>query len=86
MEDQKIIKSHQRSIYESTNKVGIICPKCKSVNTMEDFCVIKHVMHEKCSKCGFIQKMSIDRCLKDEVPIHNIVPNQNTYNRCYKLL
>ena len=31
---------------------------------MEDFCVINNVMHEKCKNCGYLQEMSLVRCLK----------------------
>jgi len=43
----------------------VICPKCGGINTMEDFCCIRKVMHEICTKCGHIQKMSLVRCLKE---------------------
>ena len=67
-------------------KIKIICPKCKSVNTMDNFCVIKNVMHERCSKCGFIQEMSLNRCLKNEEPIHKIVPKIKAHGSYYELL
>jgi len=40
------------------------CPKCGAINTMEDFCVINNVMHERCINCGYLQEMSLVRCLK----------------------
>jgi len=46
------------------NEIKVICPKCKGINTMEDFGIIHKVMHEKCTKCGHIQGMSVVRCLK----------------------
>jgi hypothetical protein len=45
-------------------EIKVIYPKCRAVNTMEDFGCIHHVMHERCTKCGHIQKMSLVRCLK----------------------
>ncbi len=45
-------------------KIRIKCPQCGSINTMEDFCVVNHVMHERCSNCGHIKEMSLIRCLK----------------------
>ena len=46
------------------NEIKVICPKCRAVNTMKDFACIHHVMHERCTKCGHIQEMSLVRCLK----------------------
>ena len=46
------------------NEIKVICPKCRAVNTMENFGYIHNVMHEKCTKCGLIQEMSLVRCLK----------------------
>jgi hypothetical protein len=45
-------------------KIKVICPKCRAVNTMEDFAYVHHVMHERCTKCDHIQPMSLVRCLK----------------------
>jgi Zn ribbon nucleic-acid-binding protein len=42
----------------------IRCPGCGEINTMEDFCVINNVMHERCRKCGYLQEMSLVRCFK----------------------
>ena len=47
------------------NEVKVICPKCRAVNAMEDFACIHHVMHERCTKCGHIQEMSLVRYLKE---------------------
>ena len=47
------------------SKIKVICPKCGSSNTMEDFFVINKVMHEKCRKCGLIQEMSLLRCIRE---------------------
>ena len=46
------------------NEIKVICPKCRGINTMENFCVINKIMHEKCTKCGHIEEMSLVRCLK----------------------
>jgi hypothetical protein len=46
------------------NQIKVICPKCRAVNTMEDYACIHHVMHERCTKCGHVQEMSLVRCLK----------------------
>ena len=64
--------------------IKIICPLCKSVNTMEDFGIIKMVMHERCSKCGLIQEMSLDRYLKE--PIDKIVLKLKVHGKYYELL
>jgi hypothetical protein len=63
--------------------IKVICPKCKSVNTMENFCVFKMVMHERCSECGFIQEMSLDRCLEESIDI--IVPKIKVYRKYFEL-
>ena len=34
------------------NEIKVICPKCRGINTVVDFGLIHHVMHEKCTKCG----------------------------------
>jgi len=47
------------------NEIKVICPECRGINTMEDFCVINNVMHEICTKCDYIQEMSLVRCLKE---------------------
>ena len=47
------------------NEIKVICPKCRAVNAMEDFGIIHNVMHEQCTKCGYIQEMSLARCLKE---------------------
>jgi len=47
------------------DEIKVICPRCRAVNTIEDFWVIHNVMHEKCTKCGYIQEMSLVRCLKE---------------------
>ena len=47
------------------NEIKVICPNCKGINTMEDFGCILNVMHEKCTKCGHMQEMSLVRCLKE---------------------
>jgi len=47
------------------NEIKVICPKCRGINTMDDFCIIHNVMHEKCTKCGHIPEISLDRCLKE---------------------
>ena len=44
--------------------IRVKCPRCKSINKMEDYCIVNNVMHERCSKCGHIQEMSLIRCLK----------------------
>ena len=44
--------------------IEVVCPKCGAVNTMEDIGCIHKVMHEKCTKCGYTQEMSLVRCLK----------------------
>ena len=45
-------------------KIIIRCPGCNAIDTMEDFCVINKVMHERCRNCGYLQEMSLVRCLK----------------------
>lgn len=45
-------------------EIRVICSKCGAVNSMEDFACIHHIMHERCVKCGHIQEISLDRCLK----------------------
>jgi len=47
------------------NEIKVICSGCRGINIMEDFWVIKNVMHEICTKCGYIQEMSLVRCLKE---------------------
>jgi len=51
---------------------------------MEDFGIIKMVMHERCSKCGLIQEMSLDRYLKE--PIDKIVLKLKVHGKYYELL
>ena len=46
-------------------KMKVRCPICGAVDTMIDIGCIKNVMHEKCTKCGHIQEMSLARCLRD---------------------
>ena len=52
--------------------IDVICPECGAVNSMEDFAVIKKVMHEKCTNCGHTQEMSLVRCLKKKEDVSNV--------------
>ena len=53
----------------SIKKIRVKCPKCGAINSMEDFCIIDNVMHEKCRNCGYFQEMSLVRCLKKKEQI-----------------
>ena len=46
------------------DNIDVVCPECGAVNSMEDFAVIKKVMHEKCTNCGHTQELPLVRCLK----------------------
>ena len=57
-------KTHE-SRCRKMNEIKVICPKCRGINTVVYFGCIHNVMHEKCTKCGYIQEMSLVRCLKE---------------------
>lgn len=62
-----ICKKEKRIIFNKWNQmvnIKVRCPKCGAINTMDDFRVINNVMHERCRKCGYLQEMSLVRCLK----------------------